>query len=153
MRATRPGSWCPDLSRRAAIIGIRVSESTADTAIEIVMVTANSLNSRPMMPPMNSSGMNTATRLTEIETTVKLISLAPMIAALRGSSPSSVWRTMFSSTTIASSTTKPVARVSASSDRLLSVKPKKYMPANVPMAATGKTIAGMKVARASPSTR
>ena len=153
MRATRPGSWWPALSRRAAIIGISVSDSTAETAMAIVIVTANSLNSRPMMPPMNSSGMNTATRLTEMESTVKAISLAPVTAAMRGCSPSSVWRTIFSSTTMASSTTKPVASVSASSDRLSRLKPKKYMPAKVPMAATGSTTAGMKVARASPSTR
>ncbi len=153
MRANRPGSWWPDFSSRAAIIGISVSDSTADTPMAIVMVTANSKNSRPMMPPMNSSGMNTATRLTEMDSTVKAISLAPVTAALRGSSPSSAWRTMFSSTTMASSTTMPVASVSASSERLSRLKPKKYMPAKVPMAATGSTTAGMAVARPSPSTR
>ena len=44
----------------------------------IVIVTANSKNSRPMTPPMNSSGMNTATSDTEIDSTVKAISLAPV---------------------------------------------------------------------------
>ena len=50
--------------------------------------------------------------------TVKLISRLPLIAASMTDSPRSMWRTMFSSTTMASSTTKPTARVSAISDRL-----------------------------------
>ena len=43
-----------------------------------VTVTANSRNSRPTMPPISSSGMNTATSDTEIEMMVKPISPAPL---------------------------------------------------------------------------
>ena len=39
-------------------------------------VMANSLNSRPTMPPMNRMGMNTATSDRVMDTTVKPISLA-----------------------------------------------------------------------------
>ena len=134
------------MSTRDAIIGASVSAITAETPMAIVIVTANSRNSRPTMPPMNSSGMNTATRLTEIETTVNAISFVPVTAADRGFSPFSIWRTMFSRTTIASSTTNPVASVSASRLRLSRLKPARYMPANVPIAATGRMIAGMIVA-------
>ena len=81
-------------------------------------VTANSRNSRPTMPPISSSGMNTAISDTLIETMVKPISPAPLSAASIGFMPSSMWRKMFSSITIASSTTKPTAMVSAISDRL-----------------------------------
>ncbi len=49
---------------------------------------------------------------------VKPISLAPSMAAAKGSIPSSRWRVMFSMTTMASSTTKPVEMVSAISERL-----------------------------------
>src|SRR4029078_6520765 len=42
--------------------------------------------------------------------------LAPRRAAANGDSPSSMWRTMFSIITMASSTTKPVPMVSATSD-------------------------------------
>ena len=38
------------------------------------MVTANSLNSRPRMPPMNSTGMKTAASESVMETMVKPIS-------------------------------------------------------------------------------
>jgi hypothetical protein len=44
------------------------------------------------MPPISSSGMNTATSETEIEMMVKPISPAPCIAASIGVMPSSTWR-------------------------------------------------------------
>ena len=59
-------------------MGIRVSDTTAETAIIIVTVTANSRNRRPMMPPIRSSGMNTAISEIEIDTMVKPISAAPL---------------------------------------------------------------------------
>jgi len=72
---------------------------------------------------MNSSGMNTATRLMLIDSTVKPTSDAPTSAASSRPMPCSRCRVVFSSTTIASSTTKPVATVIAISDRLLRLKP------------------------------
>ena len=70
------------------------------------------------MPLISSSGISTATSETEIEMMVKPISPAPLSAASNGFMPSSMWRVMFSSITIASSTTKPTAMVNAISDRL-----------------------------------
>ena len=67
---------------------------------------------------MNSTGMKTAASETVIETMVKEISLAPSNAACVGVLPISMCRTMFSSMTIASSTTKPTDSVSAINDRL-----------------------------------
>ena len=84
------------------------------------IVTANSPKRRPMIPPMNSTGMNTAASESVIETMVKPISCAPSRAACSGVLPISTWRTMFSSMTMASSTTKPTDSVSAISDRLSS---------------------------------
>ena len=62
--------------------------------------------------------MNTAISDRVMETMVKPISLEPLSAASIGVSPSSRWRTMFSMTTTASSTTKPTAIDSAISERL-----------------------------------
>ena len=81
-------------------------------------VTANSRNSRPIMPPISSRGISTAIRETLIERMVKPIWPEPLSAAANGSSPSSMYRVMFSSMTMASSTTKPTEIVSAISDRL-----------------------------------
>ena len=62
---------------RPHIIGVRVSETTADTTTATESVTANSLNRRPTTPVMNSSGMNTAISETVSETMVKPICAAP----------------------------------------------------------------------------
>ena len=81
--------------------------------IVIASETANSRNSRPTTSPMNSSGISTATSDTVSEMIVKPICSAPFTAASSGFAPRSMWRLMFSNMTIASSTTKPVAMVSA----------------------------------------
>src|SRR5208283_2631656 len=54
---------------------------------------------------------------------------------------------MFSTTTIASSTTKPVATVSAMSERLSKLKCKRYIAPKVLMIDTGTTILGIMVDR------
>ena len=98
------------------------------------------------MPGMNSTGMNTATSETVIEMTVKPISRVPSSAACMRDLPISMWRWMFSSTTMASSTTKPTASVSASSEILSRLKSNRYMPAKVPTIDRGSTIDGIAVA-------
>ena len=82
------------------------------------IVTENSCSRRPTIPPMNSTGMNTAVSDSVIERIVKEISFDPSSAACIAGLPISMCRTMFSSITIASSTTKPTESVSAISDRL-----------------------------------
>ena len=54
---------------------------------------------------------------------------------------------MFSSTMIASSTTKPAAIVIAISDRLLRLKPSRYMTPKVPISDTGTATEGTRPAR------
>ena len=56
-------------------------------------------------------------------------------------------RSTFSTTTIASSTTMPIASTSPNSDRLLSVKPNIAMKKNVPISDTGMATIGMMAAR------
>ena len=75
------------LRKREHIIGVKVSAMHPETRIATVTVTANSRNSRPTMPPISSSGMNTATSERLIETMVKPISPAPLSAASSGVSP------------------------------------------------------------------
>ena len=99
-------------------MGVRVTDTTPEIRMATQMVTANSLNSRPSTPPMNSTGMNTAASESVMDTMVKPISPDPLSAASSGSSPISMWRTMFSSITMASSTTKPIDRISAIIERL-----------------------------------
>ena len=54
---------------------------------------------------------------------------------------------MFSSTTIAASTTNPVEIVSAISERLSMLYPARYMTAKVPMMDTGTATSGINVER------
>jgi hypothetical protein len=97
---------------------VSVSETKPEIRIATPMVTANSWTSRPTMPPMNSTGMNTAASESVIEIMVKPISRDPLSDASKTLSPISRCRTMFSSMTIASSTTNPTASTSAMSERL-----------------------------------
>jgi hypothetical protein len=127
-------------------IGVRLSDTAPETRIATPIVTANSFSSRPTIPPMKRTGMNTATSESVIETIVKPISRAPRRAACRTLSPISMWRTMFSSITIASSTTKPTQSVSAISDRLSRLKPNRYITANVPTIDMGMATLGIAVA-------
>ena len=56
-----------------------------------------------------------------------------------------MWRAMFSMTTIASSTTSPVASVSPKSVIVLIENPKIFMTKNVPISETGIVAAGISV--------
>ena len=107
---------CPgprSASIRAHISGVSVSETTPEAMIATMIVTANSWKMRPSRPGMNTSGMNTAASESVIERIVKLISFAPLNVAVSAFSPLSMRRTVFSRNTIASSTRKPIASVSA----------------------------------------
>ena len=95
---------------------------------------------------MNSTGMNTAASDAVMLRMVKPISCAPSSAACSGSTPASTCRMMFSSITIASSTTKPNERMIAISDRLLRLKPSSRMTTNVPRTEKGSASAGNRVA-------
>ena len=136
------------LRKRLQSIGVSVRETTPETRIATPMVIANSLKSLPRMPPMNSTGIKTAARETVMETTVKAISLDPFKAASRVVAPFSMCLTMFSRTTMASSTTKPTQRVSAMRDRLFKLKSNRYITQNVPVMERGMAMAGMMVAEA-----
>ncbi len=99
-------------------MGVVVSDRTREMRTAIESTAANSRKSRPMRPPMSKMGMKTATSETLMDRTVKPISRAPVMAASIGGMPASRWRITFSTTTMASSTTNPVATVRAMSERL-----------------------------------
>ena len=102
-------------------MGVSVNETTPETSTAEMMVTENSCSRRPRIPPMKSTGMKTAASDKVMERIVKLISFDPLSAASITPSPPSRWRTIFSSITMASSTTKPTARTRAISERLSTV--------------------------------
>ena len=135
------------LSKNAHIIGVVVSEITIETRMATDSVTANSRKSRPTIPPMSRMGVKTAISEMLMESTVNPISLEPFKAASKGDMPSSTYRAIFSTTTMASSTTNPVEIVSAISDRLSRLYPHRYMMPKVPINETGTATPGMNIVR------
>src|ERR1700704_1813850 len=81
-----------------------------------------------------------------IENTVNATSREPSKAALYRGIPASMCRVTFSSTTIASSTTNPVATVSAIKDKVSRLKLQRYITPKVPTSEIGTATAGIKVA-------
>ena len=67
--------------------------------------------------------------------------------ASRGDRPSAMWRSTFSTTTIASSTTMPIASTRPKSDSMFSEKPNAAITANVPISDTGIASSGITLAR------
>ena len=108
---------------------------------------------RPTTPSISSSGMNAAMSDAVIDMTVKVTSFAPFMAAAWGGVPASMWRTMLSVTTMASSTTRPTERVRASRVMLSSDKPRAYMAAKVVTIETGMVTLGLKVVARRPMPR
>ena len=129
------------------IIGVSVSATKPDTITAPARVSANSMNSRPVRPGVKASGANTAASVIVIASTANEISRTPLIAAFSGVSPSSMWRKMFSSTTIESSTTRPMASTSDSRVSVLIVNPASAMSENTPIRLTGMVTSGMIEAR------
>ena len=77
-----------------------------------------------------------------------VISFIERIVASSGESCSSrIKRSTFSTTTIASSTTMPIASTRPNRERLLSVKPNNPMKKNVPTSETGMATMGITAAR------
>ena len=91
--------------------------------------------------------MKTAASVAVVDSTAKNTSLVPSAAAAKAPTPALRLRTIFSITTMASSTTRPVARTSANRLMVLTEKPVSQIAASVPTNATGIVTAGIIVAR------
>ena len=87
-------------------------------------VMPNSRKMRPVCPSMKEMGKNTDISVMVVAITAKAISRAPTAEASSGFSPSSIRRWIFSTSTIASSTTMPMASTMASNVSVLTEKPK-----------------------------
>jgi len=91
----------------------------------------------PTMPVRKAIGKNTTTSTSVIAIAALPISVRPVYAASSGASPWSRWRTIFSSTTIESSTRIPIVRPSPMSEITSSVNPKSFITMNVASNETG----------------
>ena len=150
----RFGPW---LLRRSTAhsAGDSVSALIAEITIETETATANCRNSSPEMPGMNATGTNTESSTSVIAMIGAVISPMARRAASAGEMVWSFSRcaSTASTTTIASSTTMPIASTSASSETVLAEKPIASITAKVPISATGTAISGISVARKLPRNR
>src|SRR5204862_15628 len=110
------------------------------------LLMTNELLEPDALAAINSTRTNTATSEAVLATMVKPTSCDPSRAACMRGLPISMWRAMFSSMTMASSTMNPTPSVSAISDRLSRLNFRRYIAANVATIATGSVTLGISVA-------
>src|ERR1041385_9043865 len=116
MNCTKRPLSCSLRKKREHIIGDKVRATIAETVTAPASVNANSVNSAPVSPFWNPIGTYTATSTPVIARRGPRSSRAASSAASNGFLPSSfMWRSTFSTTMMASSTTRPIASTSASS--------------------------------------
>ena len=119
-----------------------------DNTTATAMVIANWRYMRPVMPPRNATGTNTAHSTSTMAINAPLTWRIARSAATAGDTRSAAMiRSTFSITTIASSTTMPIASTRPNSVSRLTVKPRTRMPKKAPMTETGTASTGMSVAR------
>ena len=133
-----------------AIIGVKVSATKAEIATAAASATASSRNNRPVLPSRKPTGRNTATSTAVVAITAKATCAVPRRAATSGGSPRSARRWMFSTTTMASSTTSPIASTSANNVNRLIEKSNAYSAMNAATRHTGTVTAGISAARTLP---
>ena len=139
--------WSRGRSKSAASAGLKVSELNAEIKVELAIVSANWRKNWPVMPEMKAQGTNTAERTSPIAITGPETSSIARIVASRGAIPRSMWCSTASTTTIASSTTMPMASTRPNSVRLFRLNPIAAMTPKVPMIATGTAISGITADR------
>ena len=76
-------STCGSTPQCAAIIGVSVNETKSETSTAKATVIPNWKKNRPMMPPMNATGTNTATMERVVAMTARKISFVPSPAAAK----------------------------------------------------------------------
>ena len=118
-----------------------MSDTKSEATSAIVMVSANGRNSSPVMSLTRAIGRNTATVVAVDAVTAVATSLTAARIAVLFSSPSDRCRLMFSMTTIESSTTRPIAIVSAPRVSTFIVYPVASIPMKVTSTETGIEIA------------
>ena len=143
-------SDCFGCSSKELITGDNVSATTPDTTTAPARVSANSLNSAPVKPPIMPIGAYTAASVIVMAITGPATSRAPTRAAATGVLPSSICRCTFSTTTMASSTTRPTASTIASKVSRLMLKPKASISAAAPSIDKGIVTTGISTERKEP---
>jgi hypothetical protein len=119
-----------------------------ESATANAIVIENCAYRRPVVPGKKATGTNTAVSTRPVAMTAPSTSRIASDAAFAADTRYSwMCRSMFSITTIASSTTMPVARMMPNSVSVLIENPISLTNANAPISDTGMVMAGMSVLR------
>ena len=130
--------------------GLNVSALMEEMTTATEIVTANCRYMRPVRPGRKPVGTNTASSTSVVAITGPVTCFMALRVAARESKPSSAMiRCTFSTTTMASSTTRPMARISANNEMVLALKPSASRTAKVPISDTGIASVGISVDRQS----
>ena len=130
-------------------MGFKVAALIALSSAVAAITSANCRYSCPETPGRKAAGRKTDIRTRVIPTIGPNSSAMALIAASFGVRPCSMCRAAPSTTTIASSTTMPIASTIANSVARLTLKPSAAMAAKAPMIVTGTVVAGTRTARQS----
>ncbi len=131
-------------------MGDKLNAMMPDNITHSARVAPNWKNSLPVNPFTKPMGAYTAARVIVMATIAKTISLVPTMAAGMACNPVCICRWQFSSTTIASSTTRPIARTIASKVNVLSSKPNQCIGQKTLARQMGMVIMGIRAARKLP---
>ena len=131
----------------AVIAGLKVKELMVEMIVETAIVTANCRKNWPVIPPMKAHGTKTAHRTKPTATIGPVTSSIAFREASLGLRPFSIQRSTFSTTTMASSTTMPMAKTSPNKEILFKLNPSSNMMEKVPTMPTGTAMRGMIAAR------
>ena len=130
------------------ITGLKVSATTVDKSTDTTMVIVNWRYSCPVIPDKKLTGTNTAANTSEVAIIAPTRpSMAFLVASYGLSFSSSIMRSTFSTTTMASSTTIPMASTSPNKVSMFSEKPNISMNPKVPIKEMGTATTGISVAR------
>ena len=135
--------------KRAAGIGrIRIAKTRENKTAE-PRVIASAEKNRPTSPERNARGVRTATVVIVVPTTGPVISCSAWVTASWGVSPDSSRSAIASTTTMASSMTRPMATAIPPRDIRFSVSPDRSIARKVAINAVGTDSAARIPARAS----
>ena len=133
---------------KAHIAGLNVKATTVESNTETTIVMENWRYNAPVIPLRKLTGTNTAASTIEVAIKAPVNSRIALWVASRGVSFSScITRSTFSTTTIASSTTIPIARINPSKVSIFKENPIINMNPNVPIREIGTAIVGIRAAR------
>ena len=125
--------------------GVRVSASNREVSKAETIVSASARKKTPVRPSRKASGMKTTTGVSVDPTSGAMMSPRPSRMACRRSPPLRMRAWMDSTTTMASSMTKPIAAAMPPRVMRLKLIPSRCMTTRVMSTATGMTVTAVSV--------